>query len=173
MQRPRWLKWGALLLVLLVTLAAADDMDHDHSNNPDHVHHEEAPLAAHEQQQQQHEEEVVIQKTPHVEETVVESSSIPDPPPAAVLAPPTADPTFTSKTTKAFVHDFVATIQKKATCVSDSIQSGLKRCQNMTKEELTKTAVAAVGLWGVSVAIGWLAESTKQPAPVAPMGRKK
>ena len=174
MQRFVAIRWALLVLVLLSVLSVAV------TEETIEMAEETAPETA--------TEEVVAEETVPAEpepeeepepEPVVED---PEPEPEPEPEPVKEDPVVEEEPAKEAVKSEGSgsgivgeAISKVTGCIDTCLgktKAFVKRCKNMSKKDMTKTAVAAVGLWGVSVAVGWLVESAKsETAP--PKGRKK
>lgn len=57
--------------------------------------------------------------------------------------------------------------------VVDKSKEVADRAKSMSKQDAKKVAAAALGVWGVSVGVGWLAQTVAKDAPPAPTAGKK
>ena len=76
-------------------------------------------------------------------------------------------------------NNILCKIKSQTSKVMDKCGSLVSKCKNMSKKDLKKAAVAVVGVWGVSVGVGWLVQtlgetsSTTTPEPKGGPFKKK
>jgi flagellar biosynthesis component FlhA len=162
MQSYRSLRWMLLFCVLVMTalpltpVLAYDDEEHHHDMDEQHDHHhhhqeeeqhyEQEHHHQEEEQQEHHyqEEEPVQEEEHHYEQEVVQEQAHE----SAVSA-------------KKSIKDCVTGIVDKVTSEAKSV---VERVKSMNKADAKKVAAAALGVWGVSVGVGWLAQTVKAGA---------
>ena len=168
--RNRSLRW-LFLALLLVQLACRPTsmvlaMEEEHEEHAATEHVEQAAEAVHEAV-----EDVVVEEEAHsiVEEVVEDVQEVYEDVQETVAA------VVEKSSNKA--SELVSATKDKIGCVVDKVVTKSKalvdRVKGMSKQDAKKVAAAVVGVWGVSVGVGWLAQAVKsEPSVTNKKGKK-
>jgi phosphoribosylpyrophosphate synthetase len=162
MQSCRSLRWMMLFCVLiltampLTTVLAQDEEEHENLDEQVYHHEEEQHY---EQEQQYHHQEEEQQQEPeqHYQEEVQEE-----------VQEQAQEYVEQVQHVEEQVEEAAASGKGKVAGLVDKVVSEAKslvnRVKSMNKADAKKVAAAALGVWGVSVGVGWLAQTVKAGA---------
>jgi hypothetical protein len=147
-----------LLLVLLVLTVHAQD--YDEADAVDGVDFDAEEVV----------EAVIEEAVPEPE-----PEAVPEPEPERVAPTPVAaekKKLSLPKIPKIKVPDFSKKITGVVGSVKDQSKKALDKVKSISKKDAKKVAAAVVGVWGVSVGVGWLAQNAGKPAVAIKKGKK-
>ena len=165
----RSIRWIQLLLVILVLFTASHQIIAQDDEND--VVYEEAV---------QHEEEVATEEVieepavveevpPQVEEVVaveeepvVEEAAPTFVPPKEKTIEVDETPSSIKKASGSLVDSVVTKSKSVVECSKEKVSKLIDRIKTLDKNDAKKVAAAALGIWGVSVGVGWLAGAGKK-----------
>lgn len=115
-------------------------------------------------------EPVVTEEAAPEEPEIVEEEPVVIEEEEPVVEAPTPEPT------PAVVKKEGSAIKEKVSslfgCVKSKCKAGIDKVKGVSSKDAKKIAAAVLGVWGVSVGVGWLAQTANQPAKVE-AGKKK
>eukprot|EP00977_Amphora_coffeiformis_P003335 scaffold620_cov169-Amphora_coffeaeformis.AAC.5 len=74
------------------------------------------------------------------------------------------------------VKDVQDSVTEKGNAIKDKIKALIEKIKSLDKPTLKKVAAGAIGVWGASVAVGWLTKGSPgsgNDAPAAPQKKKR
>lgn len=122
-------------------------------------------------------DEIVEATEPVAEDPVPEPEPEPEPVPAPEPEPVSPTPDVNQTPQKASLPkiklpEFSQKISEVVGKVKDQSKKAFDKVKSISQKDAKKVAAAVVGVWGVSVGVGWLAQNAKPAAPIPTNGKK-